>query len=62
MGTYIIYKKNKYIQLKDLNKKFLIYNGKNLQKLIISKNMIGYKFGEFVMTRKVVTFKKKKNG
>jgi len=62
MGTYIIYKKNKYIQLKDLNKKFLIYNGKNLQKLIISKNMIGYKFGEFVMTRKVVAFKKKKNG
>jgi len=62
MGICIIYKKNKYIQLKDLNKKFLIYNGKNLQKLIISKDMIGYKFGEFVMTRKVVTFKKKKNG
>jgi ribosomal protein S19 len=62
MGTFIIYKKNKYIQLKDLNKKFLIYNGKNLQKLIISKDMIGYKFGEFIMTRKVVIFKKKNNG
>ena len=59
MGICIIYKKNKYIQLKDLNKKFLIYNGKNLQKLIISKDMIGYKFGEFIMTRKVVIFKKK---
>lgn len=59
MGIRIIYKKNKYIQLKDLNNKFLIYNGKNLQKLIISKDMVGHRFGEFVMTRKVVIFKKK---
>ena len=59
MGTYIIYKKNKYIQLKDLNKKFLIYNGKNFQKLIILKEMIGKRFGEFIITRKVVPFKKK---
>lgn len=59
MVTSIIYKKNKYIQLQDLNKKFLIYNGKNLQKLIISKDMVGYRFGEFIMTRKVITFKKK---
>ena len=59
MGIRIIYKKNKYIRLKDLNNKFLIYNGKNLQKLIISKDMVGHRFGEFVMTRKVVIFKKK---
>lgn len=59
MGIRIIYKKNKYIQLKDLNNKFLIYNGKNLQKLIISKDMVGHRFGEFIMTRKVVIFKKK---
>ena len=60
MGTYIIYKKNKYIQLKDLNKKFLIYNGKNFQNLIVVKDMFGHKFGEFVTTRKVVKFNKKK--
>jgi ribosomal protein S19 len=59
METVIIYKKNIYIQLKDLNKKFLIYNGKNFQKLIISENMIGYRFGEFVTTRKVIRFNKK---
>jgi len=60
MKALIIYKKNKYIQLQDLNRKFLIYNGKNFQKLIISKSMIGYKFGEFILTRKVVRFDKKK--
>jgi len=60
MKTYLIYKKNNYITEKDLNKKFLIYNGKDFQKLIVSKEMIGYKFGEFVSTRKVVMFKKKK--
>jgi ribosomal protein S19 len=56
MKTHLIYKKNKYITLDDLNKKFLIYNGKVFHKLIISKCMIGYKFGEFITTRKVVMF------
>ena len=59
MKTYLIYKKNNYITEKDLNKKFLIYNGKNFQKLIILKEMIGKRFGEFIITRKVVPFKKK---
>jgi len=60
MKTFLVYKKNKVITSKHLNKKFLIYNGKDFQKLIVSKNMLGYKFGEFVMTRKIVTFKKNK--
>lgn len=60
MGTSVIYAKNRQIISQDLNKKFLIYNGKDFQKLIVSKNMLGYKFGEFVMTRKIVTFKKNK--
>jgi len=59
MKTSIIYKKSTFIKSKHLNSKFLIYNGKDFQKLIVSKNMLGRKFGEFVMTRKVVTFKKK---
>ena len=59
MKTFLVYKKNKVIKSMHLNKKFLIYNGKDFQKLIVSKNMLGYKFGEFVMTRKIVTFKKK---
>jgi len=60
MKTYLIYKKNNYITEQDLNKKFLIYNGRDFQKLITSKEMIGYRFGEFINTRKVVMFKKKK--
>lgn len=60
MISNLIYKKQIRIQLKDLNKKFLVYNGKDFQKVIITSNMVGYRFGEFVTTRKVVTFKKKK--
>jgi len=53
-----IYKKNLYIGLDDLGKKFLVYNGKSFYKLIISKEMVGYRFGEFVFTRKFFKFKK----
>ena len=60
MQTNLVYKKDKLITSIHLNKKFLIYNGKDFQKLIVSKDMLGYKFGEFVMTRKIVTFKKNK--
>jgi len=60
MQTFLVYKKNKIITAMHLNKKFLIYNGKDFQKLIVSKEMLGYKFGEFVMTRKIVTFKQNK--
>jgi ribosomal protein S19 len=60
MGTSVIYTKNRQISLKDLNKKFLIYNGKDFQKLVISQSMIGHNFGEFTSTRKVVPFNIKK--
>lgn len=60
MQTNLVYKKDKLITSIHLNKKFLIYNGKDFQKLIVSKKMLGHKFGEFVMTRKIVTFKKNK--
>jgi ribosomal protein S19 len=60
MGTSVIYAKNRQIISQDLNKKFLIYNGKDFQKLVISHAMIGHNFGEFISTRKVVPFNKKK--
>jgi len=59
MITSRIYKKNLYITFEDINKKFLIYNGKDFQKLVILKEMVGKRFGEFIITRKVVPFKKK---
>jgi len=59
MITSRIYKKNLHITFEDINKKFLIYNGKDFQKLVILKEMVGKRFGEFIITRKVVPFKKK---
>ena len=62
MAVKLIYKKSSFIKLVDINQKVLIYNDKNFQKLIISKEMVGHRFGEFIVTRKFVPFKKKKNG
>jgi len=58
MITTIIYKKSLYITSKYLDHKCLIYNGRSLEKLIISKDMIGRKFGEFINTRRIVKYNK----
>ena len=58
MVKNIIYKKSLYITSDYLNQKCLIYNGRTLEKLIISKDMIGYKFGEFINTRRIVKYNK----
>lgn len=39
---------------------FKVHNGKNLVELLISEDMIGHKFGEFVFTRAKYIFKSKK--
>ena len=44
-----------------LGNTFKIHNGKSFVELIVSKNMIGHKFGEFVFTRTKYIFKNKKN-
>jgi len=41
-----------------VGKVIFLYNGKNFEKIVIKKQMIGYKIGEFVQTRKKFTFKK----
>lgn len=43
-----------------INKSIDIHNGKNYVTLKITENMVGYKLGEFIPTRKVFSFKKKK--
>ena len=55
-----LFSRNSYIlpQFIDLN--FKVHNGKSFINLLITKNMIGHKFGEFVPTRKKFSFKKKK--
>lgn len=42
-----------------LNKFIKVCNGKNVVTLKIHKKMIGYKFGEFLYTRKKFLYKKK---
>nr|BDN85872.1 ribosomal protein S19 [Microheliella maris] len=39
---------------------FLVHNGKNFTKLIVTDEMIGHKFGEFAFTRRPHIYKKKK--
>lgn len=41
-------------------KSIKIHNGKTYSELLIDKHMIGYKFGEFVPTRKRYIYKSKK--
>ena len=53
--------RNSIISSDFLNKKVSIYNGKVFINIFIDKNKIGYKFGEFVYTRKPCIHKTKKN-
>jgi ribosomal protein S19 len=42
-----------------IGKSVKIYNGINFIKIYISRDKIGFKFGDFVFTRKKSTYKKK---
>lgn len=55
-----IFNKNLVIMPKDIDLTYNIYNGKDFIKIKISKDMIGYKFGEFINTRKRYIYKKTK--
>ena len=52
--------KNTIILPEYIGKIFLIYNGKQFLKLSIIDKMIGFKFGEFINSRKRHIYKKKK--
>ena len=55
-----IFNKNLVIMPQDIDVTYSIYNGKIFIKLKITKNMLGYKLGEFINTRKKYIYKKKK--
>lgn len=70
-GPFFLNKINKYLKSKEIiimpenvNKFYFIYNGKKFIKIKITEEMIGYKFGEFILTRARYKYKKqlKKNG
>ena len=54
-----IYNKNLTILPEYINSIVNIYNGKKFIKLKINEKMIGFKFGEFINTRKKHIYKKK---
>lgn len=43
-----------------LNKFFFVHTGQKYQKIYVTEEMIGYKFGEFSFTKKRCVFKNKK--
>lgn len=43
-----------------IERKYKIHNGKNFKSIIVLKEMVGYKFGEFFKTRTDFAFKKKR--
>ncbi len=54
-----VWSRRSMILPKDVYQEFKIHNGKTHLSLQISEEMIGHKFGEFAMTRKKATHKRK---
>lgn len=59
-STYLKVSRNSSIVPKFLGQTFKIHNGKSFKEVIVTKEMLGHKFGEFSKTRLDFTFKKKK--
>ena len=55
-----IWSRNSSIPFFLINKFVFVYNGKFFKKLYISREKIGFKFGEFVFTKKIPKVSKKK--
>jgi len=47
-----IWSRNSVITKKYLGKSVLIHNGQSFKRLFVNRAKIGYKFGEFIFTRK----------
>lgn len=56
----ILISRNSSVIPKFINKEFEVHTGNSYTKILITTEMIGHKFGEFVATRKTFIFKKKK--
>ncbi len=55
-----IYNKNLTILPEYINHFINVYNGKTFVNMKINEKMVGFKFGEFINTRKKHIYKKKK--
>jgi small subunit ribosomal protein S19 len=57
---FFLKKKNSVILPEFVGLKVKVYNGKKFFDLNITQNMVGYKFGAFIFTRKLHVFKTKR--
>ncbi len=57
-----IWSRNSTILPEFLGYKFEIHTGNRFVGLTVTEDMIGYKFGEFALTRKILLHKTKKGG
>lgn len=55
-----IYNRSSIIPSFLINKTIKVYNGKEFKPLLITEDKIGFKFGEFIFTRKAYIYKGKK--
>ena len=60
INTKKIYSRNSVVTSNFINKRIFIYNGKNLIPVLITREKVGFKFGELSFTRKIVNKKIKK--
>lgn len=58
-SNLIIAARNSNILPKFIGQSFKVHNGNDYKEIKITKEMVGHKFGEFVTTRAVFSFKKK---
>lgn len=57
---FVVFERNSTIPSTFVNKDVLIHWGKDFKKVTITRNHIGFKFGEFAITRKFTAKEKKK--
>ena len=56
-----IKKRNESIYPLDIGQTYMIYNGFSYHEVQINKEMLGRKFGEFVLTKKISKHEKRNN-
>jgi len=54
--TITLYRKSGVITKRLLGLTFLIHTGMSFQRIIIEKGMLGFKFGEFILTKRLGAF------
>jgi ribosomal protein S19 len=60
-SNIIIANRNSEIIPKFIGQTFQVHNGKSYTEITVTEDMVNHKFGEFIFTRGIFSFKKKKS-